>query len=172
MNTKDREYLEALTGSIAKINQTQFMAFEALKRSIEETNVKLRSISEALAKMNPKLPSGGLSTGIADAVTSSGTWVPASALTVDYAGWTDEVKAGEEQEELHPMIKNNKFTDDGTLFQEEEDATPNLKPSPRKRESWKSNLVDVACSKCGKLEKVNKLHAGGSVHNCKRCTRR
>jgi len=176
MNTKDRQYLEALTNSIAKTNQNSIRAFEALQRAIEETNVKLGLLAEQIAKLNCDFKVGfhqakgfPISTGIQD------------QKTIDYDAWVDEedkltdsglAKEEESKKELHPMIENNKFVDDGSLFQDEEDATPNLTPSPRRRNGWESNLVSVTCAKCGKTEKINKLHATGSIHVCQRCARR
>ena len=164
MNTRDREYLEALTNSIAVANQSSIIAFEALQRAIEETNVKLGLFAEQIAKLNCDFKVGfhqgkdfPISTGVQD------------RKTIDYDAWVDEE---ESKKELHPMIENNKFVDDGSAFQDEMDKTPRVSPVERKRQRWESHLIEITCSRCNKTEKINKVHATGSIHVCQRCARR
>jgi len=163
MNTKDRKYLENLTQSIAATNQSSILAFEGIKRSIEETNVKLKLLSEQIAKIN------------LDAIRETPTQRELAEETLDYNGWGVSLQPESgvsEQEEVHPMIKNNKFVDDGSMFQDEDDQTPPVAPAPRKRGSWEANLIEKTCSRCNKTEKINKIHATSSNYTCRRCVRR
>ncbi len=161
MNTRDREYLEALTNSIAVANQSSIIAFEALQRAIEETNVKLGLFAEQIAKLN------------LDAIRETPTQRELAEETLDYNGWGGLAVSGVfKQEEAHPMIKNNKFVDDGSAFQDEMDKTPRVSPVERKRQQWESHLIETTCSRCNKTEKINKVHATGSIHVCQRCARR
>lgn len=160
MNTKDREYMENLNNSIAEVNKNLVLLAKKLSEMASSMNQSFENLQKAFAGVEVNIPNLFVE-GSAEAQQS----VPATEI--DYNGW-----GGEAEKELHPMIKNNNFVDDGTLFQDEEDATPNVKPSPRSRENWESSLVSVTCTKCGRFEKINKLHATGTVYTCGRCTRR
>jgi len=164
MNTKDREYMENLNNSIAQINKSFVLLAKKLSEMGSEWEQSFENLEKAIAGLKLDTPNlGGLTTTSDRAETKQST----PATVIDYNGWEEE-----SQKELHPMIQNNKFVDDGTLFQDEEDATPSVKPSPRRRDNWESNLVSATCTKCGKSEKINKLHATGTIYSCGRCTRR
>ena len=160
MNTKDREYMENLNNSIAEVNKNLVLLAKKLSEMELSCEDSFENLKKAIAGVEVNIPNLFVE-GSAEAQQS----VPATEIY--YNGWEEGT-----QEELHPMIKNNKFIDDGTLFQDEEDVTPNLTPSPRRRDSWESNLVSATCTKCGKSEKINKLHATGTIYTCGRCTRR
>jgi hypothetical protein len=157
MNTKDREYMENLNNSIAEVNKNLVLLAKKLSEMESSWEDSIENLRKAFAGLELK-PVEIIKQTIQQSVPAN---------EINYNGWEEETK-----EELHPMIENNKFVDDGSLFQDEEDATPNLTPSPRRRNGWESNLVSVTCAKCGKTEKINKLHATGTMYSCGRCTRR
>ena len=166
MNTKDREYIQQLNTSLATLSEK----ITRYGETIAEIAVKV----EGIGKLFKQLPVAesieeGETYVIHPTIHGESAWLKAEEDKLAALGWTKEE---ESKEELHSMIKNNKFVDDGSAFQDEVDKTPRVSPVERKREQWESHLTERACSRCNKTEKVNKVHATGSIHVCQRCARR
>ncbi|MEN8805571.1 MAG: hypothetical protein ABF278_08095 [Wenyingzhuangia sp.] len=151
MNNKDRNVIESLTSVMMDIKK----AIELIDQKIDKLNYAIESLNTTEAVVASKV--------VLDSPKKP---------NIDYNDWGNVKEEDEPVEEVHKMIKSNKFVDDGSLFQEEEDRTPPVNPSPRKRRGWESNLIEVTCDKCKKTEKVNKIHATGSIYSCRRCSRR
>ena len=152
MNNNDRNVIQALTSVITDIGQ----AIEKLDKKIEN-HLKLFNVTEVSVPSNP----------IFDTVTKESHDFNRYGLPQ-----LEDEPVEKEWKPIHEMIKNNKFVDDGSAFQGEVDKTPRVSPVERKREQWESHLTERACSRCNKTEKVNKVHATGSIHVCQRCARR
>jgi hypothetical protein len=65
-------------------------------------------------------------------------------------------------------INYNRFSDDGSIGQDEENDYLKTKPiSTRGRKPFKT--VSVKCDKCGKSEQVAPIYAAGDIYRCTRC---
>ena len=132
MNNKDRNVIESLTSVMMDI-----------KKAIELTDQKIDKLNNAIELLNTT-----------EAVVANEAALDSpTKRNIDYNDWGGLQEEDEPVEEIHKMIKGNKFVDDGSLFQEEDDRTPSVKPSPRKRQDWESNLIERTCSKCSKIRK-------------------
>tara|TARA_R110002051_G_scaffold296426_1_gene362539 strand:- start:1181 stop:1600 length:420 start_codon:yes stop_codon:yes gene_type:complete len=106
-------------------------------------------------EVRPKLPKDGVSE----------RREPAS-VSVRQARAMDFSKEPIVSKEKTPVVAgSNQFVDDGA--EHSDITTPDITPSPRKREEAKT--VNVKCHVCGKDQEINPVLAQGKFYRCDSC---